>query len=78
MLVVNRWNGQEVVVAKTRGWAPKAGAYLQWGVSDSQLFYNDVVHGMRICFEMRDVLILSNILSNRGYLHCFHFDLSEQ
>ena len=45
VLVVNRWSGQEVVVAKTRGWAPQAGASLQWGVSDSQLFYNDVVHG---------------------------------
>ena len=47
VLVVDLWSGTETVVAKTRGWAAQAGAHVQWGVSDAQLFYNDVVHGER-------------------------------
>jgi hypothetical protein len=47
VLVVDLWSGTETVVAKTRGWAAQSGAHVQWGVSDAQLFYNDVVHGER-------------------------------
>ena len=43
VVLVNLWTGVEMVVAKTYGWDSQTGAHVQWGASDDDLFYNDVV-----------------------------------
>lgn len=42
VLLIDLENGEERVVADTRGWDSQLGAQVQWGVDDSQLFFNDV------------------------------------
>ena len=49
VVVVDVAGGREIVVAMTRGWDSQTGAHVQWGDSDQQLFFNDVVlddHGV--------------------------------
>ena len=45
VVVADLMADRERIVAVTRGWDSQAGAYLQWGASDKDLFYNDVVVG---------------------------------
>ena len=42
VVVVDLGGGAERVVARTRGWDTQLGANVQWGASDSELFFNDV------------------------------------
>jgi len=42
VVVVDLHTGESRVVAETRGWDTQVGAHVQWGVDDSQLFFNDV------------------------------------
>lgn len=42
VVLVDLTAGTERVVAKTRGWEMQLGAHVQWGASDSHLFFNDV------------------------------------
>ncbi len=40
--VVDLETGENKAVSETRGWEPQMGANLNWGGSDSELFFNDV------------------------------------
>jgi hypothetical protein len=42
IVVVDLETGDERVVAESRGWDTQLGAQVQWGVTDKQLFYNDL------------------------------------
>ena len=42
VVLVDLHEGTEEVVARTSGWDTQLGAQTQWGVDDSQLFYNDL------------------------------------
>ncbi len=42
IILVDLETGEEQVVADTRGWDTQLGAQVQWGVSDTELFFNDV------------------------------------
>ena len=42
IVLVDLHTGEPRVVAQTRGWDTQLGAQAQWGVDDSQLFYNDL------------------------------------
>ncbi|MCT7985712.1 hypothetical protein NG796_20780 [Laspinema sp. A4] len=42
VLLVDLETGVQSVVAETRGWDTQLGAQVQWGVDDTQLFFNDV------------------------------------
>ena len=42
VVVVDLAEGTEAVVATTRGWDTQLGAQVQWGSSDSELYYNDL------------------------------------
>lgn len=42
VLLIDLETGQQRVVAETRGWDTQLGAQVQWGVDDTQLFFNDV------------------------------------
>ena len=43
--VVDLDTGAERIVAETRGWEPQMGANVNWGASDRDLFFNDVLPG---------------------------------
>jgi hypothetical protein len=40
--VIDLQSGEDRVVAETCGWEPQMGANINWGVSDHELFFNDV------------------------------------
>ena len=42
ILLVDLHTGAQQAVAQTRGWDTQLGAQAQWGVDDSQLFFNDL------------------------------------
>ena len=42
VIVVDLRRGTERVVAQTRGWSSQLGAQVQWGATDSDLFFNDI------------------------------------
>lgn len=42
VVVVDLETGEQRVVAQTRGWDTQLGAQVQWGRSDSELFFNDL------------------------------------
>lgn len=42
VVVVDLAEGEERVVAETRGWETQVGAHVQWGADDRSLFFNDV------------------------------------
>ena len=42
VVLVDLHEGTEKVVARSSGWDTQLGAQTQWGVDDSQLFYNDL------------------------------------
>ena len=42
IILVDLWEGEERTVATTCGWESQVGANVQWGVSDEELYYNDV------------------------------------
>lgn len=42
IVLVDLATGEERIVAETRGWDTQLGAQVQWGVTDNQLYYNDV------------------------------------
>ena len=42
VVLVDLETGEERVVATTRGWDTQLGAQVQWGVADTQLFFNDL------------------------------------
>lgn len=42
VLLVDLQTGKERVVAKSRGWEFQLGANVQWGVTDNELYFNDV------------------------------------
>lgn len=42
VIVIDMVTGVEVFSVSTRGWEMQLGANVQWGCSDSELFYNDV------------------------------------
>ena len=42
VLLVDLETGEECVVAESRGWDTQLGVQAQWGVDDSQLFFNDM------------------------------------
>lgn len=42
ILVVDLATGEQAIVADTRGWDTQLGAQVQWGISDTELFFNDV------------------------------------
>jgi len=42
ILLIDLSSGLERPVAETRGWDTQLGAQVQWGVDDTQLYYNDV------------------------------------
>lgn len=42
VVLVDLQTGQERVIAETRGWETQMGANVQWGNSDTELYYNDV------------------------------------
>ncbi len=42
VVVVDLISGQERVVATSRGWETQVGANVQWGIADTNLFFNDV------------------------------------
>lgn len=42
VVIVDMKSGKERVVAKSRGWEMQLGAQVQWGASDSELYFNDV------------------------------------
>ena len=48
VVLVNLWSGRESLVAKTHGWDSQTGAHVQWGASDDDLFYNDVVWDVKL------------------------------
>ena len=43
VVVVDLATGEARTVATTRGWDSQTGAHVQWGASDAELFFNDVV-----------------------------------
>jgi hypothetical protein len=54
IVIVDLWEGEERIVAKTCGWESQVGANVQWGASDEELYYNDVdvaswqAHGVKL------------------------------
>ncbi|AFH61174.1 TolB family protein [Paenibacillus caseinilyticus] len=54
IVLVDLWSGEERVVGRTYGWESQVGANVQWGVSDEELYYNDVdtsswqAHGIKL------------------------------
>jgi len=48
VVLVNLWSGVKSIIAKTHGWDSQTGAHVQWGASDDDLFYNDVVWDARL------------------------------
>lgn len=42
VVLVDLQTGTERVIAETRGWETQMGANIQWGNSDTELYYNDV------------------------------------
>jgi hypothetical protein len=42
IILIDLHEGTETVAGATKGWEPQMGANINWGVSDSELFYNDV------------------------------------
>lgn len=42
IVLVDLEQGEQGVIAETRGWDTQMGAHVQWGVDDTQLFFNDV------------------------------------
>ncbi|ANE45200.1 hypothetical protein SY83_01370 [Paenibacillus swuensis] len=50
IIIVDLWEGDERVAAATSGWESQVGANVQWGVSDEELYYNDVdVNSWQAC-----------------------------
>jgi hypothetical protein len=58
VVVVDLESGEERVVAETRGWEMQVGAHVQWGASDSELYFNDVRPGewrpFGVCLDPKD------------------------
>lgn len=42
VIVVDLREGEERIAARTRGWDTQLGAQVQWGVDDSELYFNDL------------------------------------
>ena len=42
IVLVDLEQGDQRVIAETRGWDTQMGAHVQWGADDTQLFFNDV------------------------------------
>lgn len=42
IVLVDLITGEQKIIAETKGWDTQLGAQVQWGASDSELFFNDV------------------------------------
>lgn len=45
IVLVDLATGETRVIAETRGWDTQMGAQVQWGPTDKQLFFNDMMPG---------------------------------
>lgn len=43
VVIIDLVNGEEHVIANTSAWGAQVGAHVQWGASDTQLFFNDAL-----------------------------------